>query len=144
MRSIVAALTVAAVARSTLPASRRSPDFLDRTEYWPRPDVKAVLLLGCMLQVLVATGVILTAFQLIVFPPLIVVFGMVKWQSMGCLLGVVTFVTVPNVRWINWNDTGLFILLVITINLVHCALAMVTTFIRPIEDRSRSISSEKN
>lgn len=93
---------------------------------------------------LVGTGVILTAFQLIVFPPLIVVFGMVKWQSIGCLLGVVTFVTVPNFRWINWNDTGLFIMLVITIYLVHCALAMVTSFIRPIEDRSRSISSEKN
>lgn len=45
------------------------------------------------------TGAIMAVAQLFIFPPVIKVLGAVKWMRIGCLLGISTFLAIPNVTF---------------------------------------------
>lgn len=85
-----------------------------------------VLLAAPFDQVLFMTGVIMAVAQLVIFPPVIKILGVVKWMRIGCLLGISTFLAIPNVTFFSWNYSTLFAVSVAGVTVVNCCLAAVS------------------
>lgn len=63
--------------------------------------------------------------QFILFPPLIKMLGIARWQLLGGVLSIPGFVFVPSVKRFSWNETSLFVGSVIGTTLVNnCVLAV--------------------
>eukprot|EP00752_Nemacystus_decipiens_P004106 g3756.t1 len=60
-------------------------------------------------KVLVATGVLMAMCQLVLFPPLIKMVGIMTWQRLGCGVGVAAFAAVPAIKTFSWDYNSLFI-----------------------------------
>eukprot|EP00903_Cladosiphon_okamuranus_P005915 g5848.t1 len=77
-------------------------------------------------KVLLMTGVIMAVAQLVIFPPVIKILGAVKWMRIGCLLGIFTFLAIPNVTFFNLGYSELFAMSVAGVTVVNCCLAAVS------------------
>ncbi|CAN0447881.1 unnamed protein product, partial [Ascophyllum nodosum] len=76
-------------------------------------------------EVLLTTGIILGLLQLVVLPRILKFIGIVRWQRIGWVVGVVTLVAVPNAKMLSWNSTSLFMLVALGGLLVNCSIAAV-------------------
>eukprot|EP00752_Nemacystus_decipiens_P006569 g5915.t1 len=76
-------------------------------------------------KVLVMTGVLMTAFQLALAPPVIKIIGIAAWQRLGFLVGVPAIAAVPAVKLLSWNNPSLFAVSVIANTLSLCSLSAV-------------------
>ena len=77
-------------------------------------------------QVLVVTGVLMTAFQLLLAPPVINVIGIASWQRLGFIVGVPAMAAVPAATLLSWNYPFLFVMSVVANTLSMCALGAVS------------------
>ena len=84
-------------------------------------------------QLLLTTGIVLGVLQLVVFPHAIELVGIVRWQRGGWLLGVISFVLVPNTKELSWNSPSLFAVGVMGDLLVNCAVSAVRKGDRQID-----------
>ncbi|CAM9177422.1 unnamed protein product [Scytosiphon promiscuus] len=76
-------------------------------------------------KVLVATGVMMAAFQLVLFPPLIKMLGIMTWQRLGCGVGIAAFLAVPGASILSWNHSSLVALSVAVNTLANCSLGAI-------------------
>ena len=58
-------------------------------------------------------------------PRILKFIGIVRWQRIGWVVGVVTLVAVPNAKMLSWNSTSLFMLVALGGLLVNCSIAAV-------------------
>lgn len=72
------------------------------------------------------TGAIMAVAQLFIFPPIIKILGAVKWMRIGSLLGITTFLAIPNVTFFSWNYSALFAMSVAGVTVINCCLAAVS------------------
>lgn len=80
---------------------------------------------------LVVTGVLMTVFQLVVFPPVIKAVGVATWQRIGFVAGIPAFLAVPAVKMLSWNYPSLFAASVGANTLTLCSLGAVRSSIMP-------------
>ena len=77
-------------------------------------------------QVLGVAGLFLMVLQLGIIPHATEQVGIVKWQRVGCIVGVPAFLAVPCARLFSWSDTSLFVELVVADVLATCCLSAVS------------------
>lgn len=76
---------------------------------------------------LLATGVLMSVFQLVFFPPFIKVVGIAAFQRLGFLISIPAFLAVLAVKMlISWNYPSLFAASVVANTLALCSLWAVS------------------
>lgn len=78
-------------------------------------------------QVLVTTGAIMAVCQLVLFPPLIKMLGIMTWQRLGCGLGIAAMVAFPGVAVLSWDHRSLVFLSVAVNTLANCSFGAVSS-----------------
>lgn len=66
--------------------------------------------------------------QFILFPPLIKMLGIARWQLLGGFLSIPGFIFVPSVKLFSWNETSLFVASVIGTTLVNNCILAVSSY----------------
>ncbi|CAM9145508.1 unnamed protein product, partial [Hapterophycus canaliculatus] len=74
-------------------------------------------------RVFVLTGLLMAAFQLSMFPPIIKAIGLTAWQRIGFILSSLAFLTVPAVKMVSWNYASLYAASVAANTLVNCGMS---------------------
>lgn len=77
-------------------------------------------------QVLFVTGVLMSVFQLFLFPPVIKVVGIATCQRLGFLVGILSLLAVPAIKALSWNYPSLFAASAVANSFALCSLWVVS------------------
>lgn len=78
------------------------------------------------IQVLLTAGNFLVVVQLVCIPRLMHLIGVVKLQRAGCLMAIATFLAFSNVGVVSWNNTSLFVALVVMNVCINSSMSAVS------------------